>query len=1149
MHANSINAKLMNVTYIINEPIVEFDHCYKFGTIKNHLLTEISELVKHIEEAKVCLLFVDSPLSNQSMIARSSKNIAFSEKISVEFIEADNVITKVQKSASDILIHVGKSFEIKSTALQLSYKRSPIDRQTLPSAFQVDLISKHIQPKTTFINKVSGKDFIKRVRRKYLQSFATHQPLCAARLIDDQTSQYKYNLLIALDCFSNKENMFDYIDKIVQLIPEHVGIILAEDDAHKLLHNDDVEKLRLKYINIQYVDYIPCGFEFLSSYMDGVIAQSDSVLKFYSALWGIQFFDIEEIYAKNTVVELLDDVNSLEFMDQSDYILNDLFSNVSFIDRKSSRQVPNYKVLVSLLDIWRTNKSEIGRVFNDFYQPDLDFLHSLFVDCNIDLEIFEKNIANLNIEIYPDTFKQNLAQAKCISFDMFDTIVERDLTEPVDLFFMIECDIKDMFNLEFFNFKHFRQLAEENKRRECDWKFEVTFNQIYEEFDRLTAIFNKKQIEIIKQLEIKYELDFIRPKNRMVRELNISKLFVDYVSIISDIYYSNEQLIIFLNNCNITGYDKLFSSGTFGYLKYHGQLFREYMNSFEKGQYSPSDFLHVGDNPISDGKSPISYGMKSVVYNKSIENYRYSSINTYFPMSHAYDAINQSLLTGLIANKYFSNHQNLINFDSLFSGRLYNVGYMGMGPLLLGFTQWLYNHAQKNNLTTLYFLARDGWMLKQYFEILYPNCGIETKYLYCSRRAFKMALVDSWDDIVELFDLWFDNCLLKDLLFVRFELDWKDIPAQILKKYDFTEKSLISRMSDRKRIFAFLKEISPIILKRTRQAKQDYLAYLNQEGLNSESDFKNLALVDIGYGASMQLNFMKLFNTDNINGYYLVTRNIHVTRTRFKNCILEGFLANHDDAANINMCHDINKYVQVIEAMLSSPEGTLASVKKTDDDFEFSLVDVQHAEQRINRFRQIEKGAIDFVKDVKERHPEVFEKFLSFSPIMCSHLLMEFFKSPLLRDADIFSHIEFEDDLTHSTAYLVQCEEKQSIAENIKRSAWKEGAAVINDYYLAEHSTPPSELVPRQQVVGSSLEGHQSKTAIDVINRHSMTAARIANKHNLTAGQRMVRKFKRNPYLFFNDSKISYVKKVSYLFKPDTTQEKLLRPIVHYVFK
>lgn len=87
MHANSINAKLMNVTYIINEPIVEFDHCYKYGTIKNHLLTEISELVKHIEEAKVCLLFVDSPLSNQSMIAEILKILHFQKKLVLNLLK------------------------------------------------------------------------------------------------------------------------------------------------------------------------------------------------------------------------------------------------------------------------------------------------------------------------------------------------------------------------------------------------------------------------------------------------------------------------------------------------------------------------------------------------------------------------------------------------------------------------------------------------------------------------------------------------------------------------------------------------------------------------------------------------------------------------------------------------------------------------------------------------------------------------------------------------------------------------------------------------------------------------------------------------------------------------------------------------------
>lgn len=65
-----------------------------------------------------------------------------------------------------------------------------------------------------------------------------------------------------------------------------------------------------------------------------------------------------------------------------------------------------------------------------------------------------------------------------------------------------------------------------------------------------------------------------------------------------------------------------------------------------------------------------------------------------------------------------------------------------MGPALAEFTRWLLLNTVQERIERLYFLARDGWWMREAAQIFCAEYGlpIECRYLSCSRHALRLPL-------------------------------------------------------------------------------------------------------------------------------------------------------------------------------------------------------------------------------------------------------------------------------------------------------------------------------------------------------------------------------------------------------------------------
>jgi predicted HAD superfamily hydrolase len=96
----------------------------------------------------------------------------------------------------------------------------------------------------------------------------------------------------------------------------------------------------------------------------------------------------------------------------------------------------------------------------------------------------------------------------------------------------------------------------------------------------------------------------------------------------------------------------------------------------------------------------------------------------------------------------------------------YNWGYTLVGPLLVGFAQWLLEASRQDGIQRLYFLSREGQIIKSIFDCWTEGLsGPSSEYLIVSRRAVTVAGLSNFEDILEIAKPNFFGASLGSFLF------------------------------------------------------------------------------------------------------------------------------------------------------------------------------------------------------------------------------------------------------------------------------------------------------------------------------------------------------------------------------------------------
>lgn len=359
---------------------------------------------------------------------------------------------------------------------------------------------------------------------------------------------------------------------------------------------------------------------------------------------------------------------------------------------------------------------------------------------------------------------------KVVSFDVFDTLVLRPFAKPSDIFLNLNKPFMELFGItSFVDFSSIRAHAEY-----CCHKLQKAANPDVEEptlgdiYDTLSKIYgyDREKLRIIEQLEIENEIKFAYPRKSAVELFSMAKNAGKRVIISSDMYLPGECIEAILQKCGVSGYEKLYLSSKLHLTKHSGRLYSAILNDFS--QIGAGGIMHIGDNVQSDILRAEEYGITAIHFPKTMDLFFGRNSNIYSGKSfdkicfqtngfadmeigyYGYTGVRCAM--AVVANKIFDFPFVSFNKVSDFNGDPNFIGYYAVGMHIYSVARWLIEQTKNKGLRTIHFAARDGYLIKQAYDILTENMeGVpSSNYLRVSRKAFAIADINSFNDIYSI---------------------------------------------------------------------------------------------------------------------------------------------------------------------------------------------------------------------------------------------------------------------------------------------------------------------------------------------------------------------------------------------------------------
>lgn len=964
------------------------------------------------------------------------------------------------------------------------------------------------------------KAFLREIRRLAADALAEFQPF--KREIAELSEKYDKLVLVpcqvdgyfAFTAPSNYTSHFELVRDVCERVAPDVGVVITQHAYRQALNDEQIQQLRRDYPNFELFPNphrIPDISQFLVPYVDCVATVSSSIA-FQAALWHVPVVAAGQSHINIIASGFnLDDLNRiLELgLTNAEEIDNALFFILAKYNRlyrtdvfKGEAHIEFLKELASSLQIDPT-----GRTF--FFGRSIDLVtltesyRNAFTKYKL-REWFEK----AKLKPTPDYLLLEISRHKVVFFDLFDTLIQRPFIEPHELFGLIENQVRSILKNKNFPFHRLRRDAEADVRRASKGEYEITLDDIYRRLEELSHL-TKEETEKIKDAEIEAELSLCSPKKIMHRYFDIARLTCLKTGIVSDFYIETSFVSLLLERNKLKP-DFLFVSASEKVRKHNGSIFPRIKNTVVQTGCKVADILHVGDNKVADKDMPELYGIRAYHLPRAVENLKRSKLGELFDSAFRAPSLSTSLLIGLIANRYYAVPWNQIDTNSIFRGDPHLLGYLGYGPLVLGFAQWIHRECAIHGYTHIYFLARDGYILKKVYEQLYGTS--ETcVYMYSSRRAASVASLRSIEDIIELAYQSFNSQTFSDFLKNRFGLILEPHHDPLLKEVGLRADTIISPATDMKRVCAFLRSAGDEILALASVERDAYLEYLRSIGYIDALERGKPVLVDIGYSGSMQYYLMKIVPNSRVAGLYMLTH--HHAKENFVAIDFRGYLASLDDHRAAYR-HKLNDHVFIFESGLSSPEGSLIRFRKSCNRVETELIEAEREGRRVEVLRKIHAGIKQFAFDYSKQLG-IFGDCISMPPPIAERILINFAERPTSLDASIFYACEVENVFGGGSVTLIEPSDgfarnpdlrKRQIDRLVALSKWKAGARAY--YSCSSSSATVSARVPPPPSNG-------------VLKESTLESDRRIRK---------LAKLKNNPYRFFADSRFELLRPLRHIF-------------------
>ncbi|MBI5612848.1 MAG: hypothetical protein HY942_07275 [Gammaproteobacteria bacterium] len=453
------------------------------------------------------------------------------------------------------------------------------------------------------------------------------------------------------------------------------------------------------------------------------------------------------------------------------------------------------------------------------------------------------------------------SEVKVVAFDIFDTLFVRPLLNP-------ETTKEIVARRAGFSgdFASLRTGAESMARTRHGR--DVGLDEIYAEFTALTGL-PDATLKHLRELEEQVERGTLMPRPDGIALFRQARACGKRVILVSDTFLPRSFIESVLATNGLEDYDALYLSNDVGVRKDTGALYRLIL---DRGGIVPDALLMVGDNEHADLQVPIDLGIRTCHLLRSVELARaVPRFARVLERVQREGVLDEQIALGLVVQRFFKPlFYDRLDSSSLIRGGAEGIGYAIAGPIIFGFVQWLAVRAKKDGIGKLYFLSREGQILKDVYDRMAAETpgAVPTDYLVLSRRTVTVPMIKSFDDICAIAQAPYFPNKLSAFIWYRFGIR---LDTSSLEEFDhrgiWPAGKPVEVKDGIQRLIPVLEALSERIIARARTERPALQAYLREMGLNGEN---TVAVVDVGYSATIQQRLCDLLGKG-IHGYYLLT--------------------------------------------------------------------------------------------------------------------------------------------------------------------------------------------------------------------------------------------------------------------------------------
>ena len=579
------------------------------------------------------------------------------------------------------------------------------------------------------------------------------------------------------------------------------------------------------------------------------------------------------------------------------------------------------------------------------------------------------------------SYKKKIDKCDIVSFDIFDTVLKRKISKPSRIFRLMD----NIYGNDFYK----KRMTSESLAMDKYNKKSPNIEEIY------------NFIDLDYKIELDVESNYLFCNSCMKEVYDYCVQSNKKVVFVSDMYLPGKVLEELLKRNGYNYFEKVYSSCDYDKSKRDGTLFDLVIDELNT---SPGKIVHIGDSIKSDYINPKKKGMRSILCK---------------PKTIEYDNLSYDIYDSFIKNTIKDNNNYY-----------YSIGFDKFGILLYSYSIWLKKQLEDKKISKVYFLSRDGYLIKQAFDIINDNSKINSKYLYVSRRSLNIPNLWKKPEFENLDkNINMSNYFNIEVFIKRLGLNYKDYLDLIEKhnislEHDFNKKTF----KNERNLKDFYNEIINDVIENSKKEYKLLKDYFKQEDINGD-----IAIVDIGWHGSMQKNIVKICedisNRINVYGYYLGQEE------KVPNGL--GYLFNEFDNPTNKIT--IAGSFGLFESFFLANHGTVLTYEKKNNKIVPVLDKYEFDDCETNIIKDIQKGAIDFCTLFSQNKYNNMFSFddISFKP------LERLLSSPTLKEVKELKNIMFNDTdnvrLINSKSLLYYLLHLKKLKNDFFKCTWKLG--------------------------------------------------------------------------------------------------------------